>query len=100
MGLNGGIHDAVNLGERLVRVWRGKAGEAELDRYEAQRRPIALEYIDTHTIRNKQNLEARDEATRRRFREAMCATAADPRATCEYLLQVSMMASLRVAALA
>lgn len=71
---------------------------AELDRYEAQRRPIALEYINTHTIRNKQNLEARGEATRRRFREAMRATAADPRATYEYLLQVSMMASLRRAA--
>src|SRR5262249_61732427 len=37
MGLNGGIHDAVSLAEKLVRVWRGEAGEAELDRYQAQR---------------------------------------------------------------
>ena len=28
MGMNGGIHDAVNLTERLAAVWRGDAGDA------------------------------------------------------------------------
>ena len=33
MGMNGGIHDAINLTERLAAVWRGDKPEAELDRY-------------------------------------------------------------------
>jgi 2-polyprenyl-6-methoxyphenol hydroxylase-like FAD-dependent oxidoreductase len=95
MGLNGGIHDAVSLAEKLARVSRGEADEGLLDRYQAERRPIALEYINTHTVRNKQNLQTRDPEAQRRFRETLRATAADPRATHEYLLQASMIASLR-----
>ena len=45
MGMNGGIHDAVNLAERLAAVWHGRAGEAELDRFDQQRRLVTLEYI-------------------------------------------------------
>ena len=37
-GLNSGIHDAVNLADKLGRVWRGEAGEALLDLYVRQRR--------------------------------------------------------------
>ena len=98
MGLNGGIHDAVSLADKLAPVFRGPADDRVLDGYEAERRPIALEYINTHTVRNKQNLEARDPEAQRRFRETLRAIAADPRATHEYLLQASMIASLRRAA--
>src|SRR3979490_3255731 len=42
MGMNGGIHDAINLTERLARVWHGEAGDGELDRYDRQRRVGAL----------------------------------------------------------
>ena len=44
MGMNGGIHDAVNLATRLAAVWRGEAPEAELDRFDKQRRLVTLEY--------------------------------------------------------
>ena len=47
MGMNGGIHDAINLTERLVEVWHGAKGETELDRYDKQRRLVTLEYIET-----------------------------------------------------
>ena len=46
MGMNGGIHDAVNLTTRLAEVCSGAAPEAELDRYERQRRAITLEHIE------------------------------------------------------
>ena len=98
MGLNGGIHDGYNLAERLVRVWRGEALDAELDGYERQRRPIALEYANVHSTRNKLNLEARDPERQERFRRTMRETAADPKKSYDYLLQVSMIASLRQAA--
>ena len=57
MGMNGGIHDAINLTARLAAVWNGAAAAAELDRYEKQRRGVTLEYIETQSIANKRNLE-------------------------------------------
>jgi 2-polyprenyl-6-methoxyphenol hydroxylase-like FAD-dependent oxidoreductase len=40
-GMNGGIHDAFNLGWKLALVASGKAPESLLDSYDAERRPIA-----------------------------------------------------------
>jgi 3-(3-hydroxy-phenyl)propionate hydroxylase len=98
MGMNGGIHDAINLTERLARVWRGAADEAELDRYDRQRRLVTLEYVQKHTIQNKRNLEATEPAAQARFRDDMRAIAADPARTRDYLLRISMIASLKRAA--
>lgn len=41
LGLNAGIGDAYNLAWKLAAVLRGEAGEALLDTYEAERRPVA-----------------------------------------------------------
>ena len=59
---------------------------------------MTLEHVQTQSIRNKANLEAKDPAERAAFRERMRGIAADPRATYDYLLGVSMIASLRRAA--
>jgi 2-polyprenyl-6-methoxyphenol hydroxylase-like FAD-dependent oxidoreductase len=98
MGMNGGIHDAINLTERLARVWRGEAGDAELDRYDRQRRLVTLEYVQKHTIQNKRNLETADPAEQARFRDEMRRIAADPALTRDYLMRISMIASLKRAA--
>ena len=98
MGMNGGIHDAVNLAGRLARVWRGETPDAELDRYDRQRRLVTLEYVQKHTIQNKRNLETSDPAEQARFRAEMREIAADPARTREYLLRISMIASLKRAA--
>jgi len=94
MGMNGGIHDAVNLAERLAAVWHGKAPEPELDRFNQQRRLVTLEYIQNTTIQNKKNLES----TGDEFGQSLRAIAADPARTHEYLLRVSMITSLARAA--
>jgi 3-(3-hydroxy-phenyl)propionate hydroxylase len=94
MGMNGGIHDAINLTERLAALWHGKADDAELDRYGQQRRLVTLEAIQAQSIANKQNLESPGPA----FRESLRAIQSDPRRTYDYLLRVSMIASLRRAA--
>ncbi len=91
MGMNGGIHDAVNLTARLAAVWHGKTDEAELDRYDRQRRLVTLEYIEKQSIANKRNLESSGDE----FRTTLQAIAADPERTREYLLRVAMIASLR-----
>jgi 3-(3-hydroxy-phenyl)propionate hydroxylase len=72
-----------------------RADAAELDRYERQRRPVALEYVNKITIANKRNLEARDAGEHARWKAQMARTAADPRLAREYMLQTSMIASLR-----
>ena len=79
-----------------VECWiRSKSGG-----YERQRRPIALEYVNTITITiaNKRNLETADPREQREWRETMTRAAADPALAREYLLRVSMIASLRKAA--
>jgi 3-(3-hydroxy-phenyl)propionate hydroxylase len=95
MGMNGGIHDAVNLTGRLAQVWHGRAHLAELDRYDRQRRGVTLEYVQQQSIQNKRNLEAPQESG---FKERLAQIAADPGRTHDYLLRVSMIASLRRAA--
>jgi 3-(3-hydroxy-phenyl)propionate hydroxylase len=90
MGMNGGIHDAINLTERLAAVWRGTRPEAELDRFDLQRRLVTKEHVERQSIQNKRNLEAADNE----FRDFLRRTAADPALTRDYLLKVSMISSL------
>src|SRR5262249_42530413 len=91
MGMNGGIHDAINLTSRLIDVWAGRKPEAELDRYDRQRRRVTLEYIEKQSVENKRNPEGGGEE----FRQKLQQIAADPGRTYDYLLRVSMIASLR-----
>jgi 3-(3-hydroxy-phenyl)propionate hydroxylase len=94
MGMNGGIHDAVNLTERLAGVWRGETGEEALDRYDRERRGVTVEYVQTQSIQNKRNLENPGGG----FKEQIRAIAADPARRRDYLLRTSMIASLTRAA--
>jgi len=91
MGMNGGIHDAINLTDRLAAVWHGSKGDAELDRFDKQRRLVTKEYVERQSIQNKKNLESPGSE----FRDRLAAIAADPGQTREYLLAVSMISSLR-----
>jgi len=95
MGMNGGIHDAFLLADLIVKVEKGETLPSILDHYESQRRPIALEYVNTITIANKNNLETKDPVEQKIWREKMMEIATDPSLAREYLLKVSMIASLR-----
>jgi 3-(3-hydroxy-phenyl)propionate hydroxylase len=95
MGLNGGLHDAISLCARLAHVWHGEAGEDVLDGYEAQRRPEAINAIQAITARNKRLLEERDPVVRARNLEDLRQTAADPERSRRYLLDATMISSLR-----
>jgi 3-(3-hydroxy-phenyl)propionate hydroxylase len=98
MGMNGGIHDAINLSDRLAQVWAGQAGENSLDLYDRQRRTVTMESVQTQTIQNKRDLEAADPAAQAEFRDRLRATSADPAKTREFLKRISMVASLHRAA--
>ena len=95
LGLNGGIHDAVNLTSRLARVWHGGADERALDGYEAERKPEAENAILAQTARNKRLLEERDPAVRAKNLDEWRRIGASHEATYKHLLETSMIASLR-----
>ncbi len=98
MGMNGGIHDGLNLAEKLVRVWRGEAGDEEFDRYDRQRRPIAVEFVQKATIANKAMLEESDPVVRRARQDELRRICDDPKTAREFLLHSSMIKTLERAA--
>jgi len=95
MGLNGGIQDAVNLSDKLLRITRDGAPERLLDLYDLQRRTVAIEFVQEQSIANKKRLEARDPAVRKRNLDELRASAADPERARQFLLRTSMIASQR-----
>jgi 3-(3-hydroxy-phenyl)propionate hydroxylase len=97
MGMNSGIHDAFNLADKLVRIWRREADESELDRYERQRRHVAVTHTQAQTIRNKRLLAEQDPAVRKRNNEELRRTAEDPKLARAFLLRSSLIESLREA---
>jgi 3-(3-hydroxy-phenyl)propionate hydroxylase len=94
-GLNSGIHDAVNLADKLARVWRGEAGEELLDIYVHQRKTATIDQVQAMSIRNKRLLEERDPAVQRGRMEELMAIAADPQRARQYLLDSSMISGVR-----
>jgi 3-(3-hydroxy-phenyl)propionate hydroxylase len=94
MGMNGGVHDAINLCTKLLQVLLHGADDTLLDRYERQRRTIAIEYINASTARNKREIEERDPVERRKTQDALRATAADPAQARAYLRKTSMLDAL------
>ena len=79
MGMNGGIHDAINLAEKLARVIHGEAGDELLDLYSRQRRHAAVKYVQAQTIANKRLMEERDPAVRKRISTSCAAPPKTPR---------------------
>lgn len=74
LGLNCGIHDAVNLADKLGRIWRGEGGEELLDLYDRQRRLTNIECVQKDSVENKARQEEPDLAKRAMgmdFMEAM-----------------------------
>ena len=94
MGMNGGIHDAMNLCEKLTAVLLQGAHTEVLDLYEKQRRTIAIEYINASTARNKKEIEERDPVLRQKNHDELRALAADPASSLAYLRKTSMIDAL------
>ena len=97
MGMNSGVHDAFNLADKLVAILRGEAGEDVLDRYERQRRHVAVQHTQAQTIRNKRLLAETDPSVRKRNQDELRRTAEDPARARAFLLRASLIESLREA---
>ena len=94
MGMNGGIHDAVNLVEKLIKVWHGEPLES-MERYQRQRRKVALETVQAQALRNRAILNATDPKQRSDYYDDLRATVDDPQRHKEFVMRSSMITSLR-----
>jgi 3-(3-hydroxy-phenyl)propionate hydroxylase len=97
MGMNSGIHDAFNLADKLIGILRKETDDSVLDRYERQRRHVALAHTQAQTIRNKRLLAEKDPAVRRKNHDELRRTAEDPKLARAFLLRSSLIESLREA---
>ncbi len=94
MGMNGGIHDAMNLTEKLLSILQHGESDALLDQYERQRRTIAIDYINASTARNKRDIEERDPVKRKENQQALRELSLDPARARAYIRQSSMIDAL------
>ena len=97
LGLNGGIHDAMELADTLHQVVTQRAGQELFDRYTRRRRTLNVEFVQEQTIANKKRLEERDPAARRARFDELQAIAEDPAKHREFLLRTSLISSVRKA---
>ena len=94
MGMNGGVHDAFNLSEKLRRIWAGES-EALLQLYERQRRPIAIKHVLEQSGRNRARMQERGDEKRRAALTELQRKAGDPALALAHLLETSMISGLR-----
>ena len=97
MGMNGGIHDAFNLSDKLRRIWAGESADL-LQLYERQRRPIAIKHVLEQSGRNRARMQERGADARRQALGELQRKAGDPQLALAHLLDTSMIAGLREAA--
>ena len=71
------------------------ASDDLLDLYDRQRRPIAVEYVQAHTIRNKKIMEEKDPAIRKKRQDEIKGVLGDQKKSLELMMQVSMINSIK-----
>ncbi|VCU69387.1 6-hydroxy-3-succinoylpyridine 3-monooxygenase HspB [Pigmentiphaga humi] len=97
MGMNGGIHDAFNLSDKLRRIYAGES-MALLELYDRQRRPIAIKHVLEQSGRNRARMQEGDKEKRQQILRDLKLKAENPEKAYAYLLETSMIAGLRESA--
>jgi 3-(3-hydroxy-phenyl)propionate hydroxylase len=98
MGLNGGVHDAVNLVDKIRKIYDGVEAGSMLGLYERQRRQVCIDTVQQQSIRNRKMMAAKTVQERKLFHDDMRAVVANKKLHHEFVLKSSMIASLRDAA--
>lgn len=98
MGMNGGIHDAVNLAAKLDDILNGGA-EAQplLDRYSRQRRKAQTDFVQAQSIQNKKTLGEKDPQARAQGLEAIRQAGLDPDLHDAFIGRACLIDSVKVA---
>ena len=96
MGMNGGLHDANNLTEKLNKIWNGD-DLSLLDLYSRQRKPIAERQIIKQADQNRKRMTEKDPTKRRKALAEMRAITENPVKCKSFLMKTSMIEGLREA---
>ena len=99
MGMNSGIHDARNLCDKLSGIILNKGEESLLDRYSRQRRSIALDDVQVRADRNYRRHRIRGDRNRARVWAELKRVTSDRQLMIDFLMQSSMLQSLKNAEL-
>ena len=92
MGMNGGLHDAYNLGGKLHAIFQGHAQHQDsFARYDHQRRRLAMRFVQEHTISNKKLMESTDRNIQRRRQRDLMDKATNPAAAKAFIMERAMM---------
>jgi len=96
MGMNGGLHDAFNIADKLTAVVRHGADWREaFTLYDRQRRILAVRFVQEHTIRNKKLMESTDRDVQQERQKTFMETAADPEKARDFIRERAMIDCLR-----
>lgn len=96
MGMNGGLHDAHNLAQKLTRILKEGASYPELfAQYERQRKDLAVQFVQQHTISNKKLMEEKDPKEQAKRQQWFMDTANDPVKARDFMLERAMFHCLR-----
>jgi len=90
MGLNSGVHDAYLLAQAFLRFSQGES-DTVFDDYSTDRREAASSWIQSASDENYKDLVLEDWEARKKRNDAMTATAANQKATREYLLNAALL---------
>lgn len=96
MGMNGGVHDAFNLCEKIVSILHRRDDiDEQLDLYDRQRRGICIDFIQRQTIENKRLMETKDVTLQQARQNELMKVSQDPDLSKAYLMKSSMIECLR-----
>jgi len=93
-GMNSGVHDAINLAEKLFQVLQGASDEL-LDLYSRQRKAAAVEDIQATADANYKRLREKSPTRRKQIMRDMQEITSNKQRMRDFLLKTSMIASLR-----
>jgi 3-(3-hydroxy-phenyl)propionate hydroxylase len=94
VGMNSGLHDVINLCDKLIAILHENASTDLLDLYDRQRRTVTIEYIQAQTIQNKRNIEEANAEESLKRLEDLRAIAADHDKAVAFLRRSAMIDAL------
>lgn len=98
LGMNGGIHDAVNLAGKLTEILHeGGDPQVLLPRYSRQRRKAQTDFVQAQSIQNKKTLEEKDPAARAAMLDGVRRAGADPELHDAFIRRACLIDSVEVA---
>jgi 3-(3-hydroxy-phenyl)propionate hydroxylase len=97
MGMNGGIHDAVNLADKLAEIFKGAEADPLLDRYTRQRRKGQIDYVQAQSIQNKEILAEKDPVIRQQRLDVIRQNALNPVTHDAFIRRACLIDSVRAA---